>query len=188
MFSILTMRENYRLASAIPEYKIMAPFVEEQQGLSVFYKALTAEESRTYLSRDVIDRGYQAVHVTIQNNTANSFKVSPNNVSLPLAKPKDVAMQVTKSAIPRSVGYKVAGFLFWPFMIPGTIDSIKTYKNHQLLKKDFASKALKEETILPFSTIHRILFIAEEEYSPEFSLTLIDMSTGAAPTFYSNLS
>ncbi len=175
------------MASAVPEYNVMAPFVDEQQGLTVFYKTFTAEESKIYLNRDVTDRGYQAVHVTIQNNTASSFKVSPDNVSLPLAKPKDVAMQITKSALPRYVGYKIAGFLFWPFMIPGTIDSIKTYKTHQMLKKDFASKALKEETILPFSTVHRILFVAEEEYSSEFSLTLIDTSTGAAPTFHSNL-
>ncbi len=186
LFSILTIRENYVENGSVPSYTSLVPFTDEAEGLEVSYKALDAEESKLYLNRDLIDRGYQPVHITIQNNSPNTYEIAPDGVSLPLALPKDVAMKVTKRAIPRAIGYKIASFFFWPLMIPSTIDSINTYKTHKSLKRAFAAKAIKEEIILPYSTVHRILFVKAEDYNEQFSIALVNKSSGDKEVFCRN--
>jgi hypothetical protein len=153
-----------------------APFERSEAGVTVSYKAYTPRESKASLNRDLLSRGYQPVQVTIQNNTSHTYSVSPRDVSLPLAGPANVAMSITKEAIPRSIAYKVAGFFFWPLIIPGTIDSIHTFQTHSNLKRDFAVKSLKRETVPPYATIHRILFVPLKSYQDDFSLVLRNTS------------
>lgn len=185
LFSILTIRENYVQNSSHPSYTSLTPFSEDEEGLEVSYKKLTEEESKAYLSRNLIGKGFQPVHITIQNNSPNTYEIAPSSVSLPLASAKDVAFEFTKSAIPRSIGFKIASFFFWPFMIPSTIDSIKTYKTHQSMKKNFAAKAVKDEIILPYSTVHRVLYVPIEEFSDTFSIALVNKKSGDASVFES---
>jgi hypothetical protein len=181
LFSILTIRENYKTNSSVPEFKSLAPFTEE--GLEVSYKALSSNESNEYLNRDLLDFGYQPVHVTIQNNTPNAYEISPENVSMPLVSDKEVVSQLMKAALPRSIGFKIASFFFWPLMIPSTIDSIKTYTTRKSLRKDFAAKAFKDEILLPFSTTHRIIFVSMEDYQDDFTINLVNSNSKNIHTF-----
>ncbi|MES2345456.1 MAG: hypothetical protein V4494_05930 [Chlamydiota bacterium] len=181
LFSILTMRENYKLNSSVPEFTSLAPFTEK--GIVVSYKTLSSAESRSYLSRDLLGHGYQPIHVTIQNNTADSYEISPENVSMPLASSREVVSEITKAALPRSIGFKVASLFFWPLMVPSTIDSIKTYATRKSLKKDFAAKVLKEEVLLPFSTMHRILFVSIDKYKNNFTITVVNHDSKKTHTF-----
>ena len=86
-------------------------------------------------------------------------------------------MSVTKSAIPRGLAYKIAGFFFWPLLFPGTIDTIKTYKSHKALKKDFTAKGIKDEVIAPYSTFNRVIFVPLKQYKKNFTVTLVDQET-----------
>lgn len=181
LFSILTMRENYRHNSSVPEFNLLSAFTHE--GLQVSYKTLSSDESKQYLSRDLIENGYQPIHVTIQNNTSNTYQIAPSSVNMPTASGKEVANKITKSALPRAIAFRIASFFFWPLMIPSTIDSIKTHATHKSLKRDFSAKSIKEETILPYSTVHRLLYIPLEEYKEHFTFTLIDKNSGDSAWF-----
>lgn len=160
------------------------PFAQE--GVFIQAKAYSARESQTYLSRDLIERGFQPVQVTIQNNTARSYYLSNQWVDLPNATPHTVASYVSRSAIPRSIAFKVAGFLFWPFLIPATIDGILTIKSHLKMRGDYHAKSIKdtEEPLIPYSTVHRILFVPKEKYSDEFTLHLKDQKSGQFTPFH----
>lgn len=158
------------------------PAVEER-GVFITSKAYTPEESKQYLDRDLQSRGYQPVQVTFQNNTGDTFLYNEGSVSLPSANPSKIAFKVSKSAIPRSIAYKVAGLFFWPFMIPGTIDSIRTFKSHKLMKKEFKARAIKEEAIPPFSTLHRMIYVPMGEFKEVFTIELTDFSTLKSKTY-----
>ncbi len=151
----------------------------------VWYLPLDHEKSKTTLGADLIDRGYQPVQIVIHNPTAHSFLFSPDHVSLPSSSGSKVAMSISKKAIPRSIGYKIAGFLFWPFMIPSTIDSIRTYSKHRALKKEFKAHSVKKEIVSPYSTIHRVLFVPLNEYNENFSLYIEDDANGSTTNFSS---
>ena len=177
--------ENYKRGPLKLHSPEASPFERAEEGITVSYKTYTSKESRAYLNRDLVSRGYQPIQVTIQNNTSHVYSLSPRDVSLPLAKPATVAMSITKEAIPRAIVYKVAGFFFWPLMIPGTIDSIQTFRTHLNLEHDFAAKSIKRENVPPYATIHRILFVPKKGYQEDFSLVLRNTTNNAPIRFNS---
>jgi hypothetical protein len=156
-----------------------------ERGLFVTSKAYDQEESKKYLNRDLLSRGYQPIQITIQNNTSSSFYLSTDSVNLPQEATGTIVRKVMKPVLARSIGYKVAGLLFWPLMIPGTIDGIKTIHSYSKLSKEFAAKAVKsqDEMLLPYSTIQRVLFVAQKEFRNAFVLTLVDQQTGRTQDF-----
>jgi hypothetical protein len=159
------------------------PFSQEEEQVLVFAKAYDADESKQYLGKDLISKGVQPVQLTIQNHTDQYLKISSEGVDLKTLPAKKVAMKVTIRALPRNIAYKVAGFLFWPFMIPGTIDSVRTMKAHKTLKKDLSAKAIKQESILPYSTVHRVLFVPSDQYRQVFTVTLKNQHTEAVTEY-----
>jgi hypothetical protein len=177
MLLALSSWNAHKLGSVTPSAPQVAPFGSEEGKVLITAKAYTHEESKVYLQRDLLDRGVQPLQVTIQNNTPNSFSVSASSVDLPHLEPSKVAFRVTKSAIPRAVAWKVASFFFWPLMIPSAIDGIRTMHTHSLLKRSFKAKCLKDEVILPYSTLNRILFVPEEKFKKAFDVTVIDLET-----------
>ena len=48
------------------------------------------------------------------------------------------------------------------------------------MKNDYHAKSIKEEgeTIIPYSSVNRILFVPEDQYSDAFTLYLKDSQTG----------
>jgi len=151
------------------------PFHPKEKGVDVQLRTLTAEESRALLGHDLPSKGVQPLQVTIQNNSPETYRFSPEGIDLANIDPRDVAKKVRKAAIPRMIGFKILGMLFWPFMIPGTIDSIHTFHSYKLLKKDYRAKAVKDEVIPVYSTFNRILFVPVEDFRNEFTVTLVDL-------------
>jgi hypothetical protein len=147
----------------------------EKGGVLISSKAYSSDESKTFLGTDMVDKGYQPVEISIQNNTSKTYKLEADKVTLPTASASKMTWNVTKGTIPRSIGYKVASFFFWPFMIPGTIDSFRTLKSHKNLKADLSAKILKDETIIPYSTVKRVLFVPKEEFKPDYQVILFEV-------------
>ncbi len=68
-------------------------------------------------------------------------------------------------------------------MIPGAIDTIHTFHTYKLLKKDYAAKALKDEIIPVYSTVNRILFVPQDDFKDQFTVTLIETKEHASEVF-----
>ena len=164
--------ENYHPTPPRFIGSIIEPY--QQEGIYVEAKAYDAQESQAYLNRDLIKKGFQPVQLTIQNNTAHTFHLSKEGVDLPHTSPTRIASHVSCEAIPRAVIFKVIGFFFPPFLIAGTIDGAATLHAHLKMKGDYQAKSLKDtnETLLPYSTVHRIVFVPKERYTDEFNLYL----------------
>lgn len=167
--------QNHPLKSVTTD--IMPSFSLNDAKVMVYAKAMTPADSKRSFGHDLISRGVQPVQITVENNTSDEYSMCASSVDLPHIKASKVAFKVTKSTIPRSIGYKIAGFLFWPFMIPGTIDSIRAMSHHQKLKRDIIAKSMKEEVVAPYSTYNRVLFVPEKDYQETFKVTLIELET-----------
>lgn len=188
LLAILSSWEIYTPVSLEKLGKDITPFSSLQSTVAVTVKAYTAEESKAYLGRDLLSRGIKPIQITVQNNTPNSYILSAAGVDLTTYPSNQVAMKITKEAIPRAVVYKVAGMIFWPFMIPGTIDSIQTFRAHKKLKKEYAVKAIGEDPVVPYSTINRIIFVSEEKYRDTFDVKLVNKETKFPLYFHMNAS
>ena len=147
-----------------------------EETVAISAKVLSKEESKLYFKRDLLTRGIIPIQIIIDNPTPKTFTLPASAVNLPMVTANRVAFSVTKSSIPRSIAYKVAGFFFWPVMIPGTIDSIKTVKTHVQLRKKITARSMKEERIPAYASLNRILFIKEKDLR-DFKISLLELKT-----------
>ncbi|MBS0629097.1 MAG: hypothetical protein JSS30_02590 [Verrucomicrobia bacterium] len=187
IFCLLVIVSSVFLTKEFETYKpkslpfigsILEPFSEE--GIHIRAKAYSQKDSIVYLNRDLLYRGLQPLQVTIQNNTPRSFYLSDEGLDLPNLNSRQVAGKLTRSAIPRSIAFRIAGFFFWPILIPGTIDTILTAKSYFQIKRDYYAKSIKDhpELIVPYSTVNRVIFVPLDQVSNDFTLHLQDCKNG----------
>lgn len=184
VFLLTTGFERHHLHPLKPAAAEMLPtFALEESKVIVTAKAMTGDESKRNFGHDLVSRNVQPLQITIENNTANEYSLCPSSVDLPRISASKVAFKVTKSTIPRAIGYKIASFFFWPFIIPGTIDSIRVMSHHQKIKKDMAAKSMKEEVVASYSVFNRVLFVPKDKFQESFKVTLIDIESLQATEF-----
>lgn len=150
----------------------------EDKKLEVTARVYSPEESSQILHTDLIDMGYIPVEVTIRNQGDHAYTISRACTAMSSAKPKDVAWTYTKSGIPRAIGWKVLSYVFWPFTIPSTIDSIHSFKKHRSIVKVLTAKGFKEidEIVLPYSLVKRLLYIPKDSFYDTFSVSMEDLN------------
>jgi hypothetical protein len=178
VFLLSTGFERYQIHPLKAVATEMLPsFSLDESRILVVARAMTSDDSKRNFGHDLISRGVQPLHLTIQNNTSNEYSLCPSSVDLPRIDAGKIALKITKSAIPRSIGYKIASLFFWPLMIPGTIDSIRVMTHHQKVKKDLQAKSMKNEVVVPYSTFNRVLFVPKKDFQKNFKVTLIDLDS-----------
>lgn len=156
---------------------LLPTFSMKDNRIVVVAKAMSSEESKRNFGHDLVSRGVQPLHLSIENNTSNEYSLCPSSVDLPRIEPRKIASKITKSSIPRGIAYKIASLFFWPLMIPSTVDSIRVMKHHQNLKKDLMAKSMKDEVVAPYSTFHRVLFVPKDQFQKTFKVTLIELES-----------
>jgi hypothetical protein len=161
----------------------LSAFAPEQKDIDVHVRALSSGESEHLLGHNLPGRGIQPLHITIENNSPNAYSICPNYIDLDYVEISSIVGELHKSALPRSIAFKVLGFLFWPFMIPGTLDTIHTVHSYKSLKRDYTAKSLKDEMVPVYSTVNRILFVPEEDFKDQFTVTLMDKETQRFESF-----
>ena len=151
---------------------------ESAQTVALGHHALTENECKCYLGRNVIKKGIQPVLITISNNTNKHFILSKENLSLACERIDAVAKKVHTSTVGRAVGYGIAGIFIWPFIIPAIVDGIRSSEANHELDSDYTYKALSDQIIAPDSTVSGLVFVPMIEYTENFSWTLIDQDSG----------
>jgi hypothetical protein len=75
------------------------------------------------------------------------------------------------------VGWRILSFFFWPLMVPSTIDSVVSFKKNRMLLKSLTAKGFKEidEIVLPYSLVKRLLYIPQEAFYNDFSVSMEDL-------------
>lgn len=149
-------------------------------------KKLTSEETTDYVHKGLISSGYQPVLLQIDNTGPFTYRLEKHQVDIPTENADAVSHEIGKSAIPRTVAFKILGFLFWPLAIPGTIDSVNTMNQQYILKRDLAAKTLKEEgeLIPPYSSMSRILYVPQSELKEVVHINMTNIDKKRIENFY----
>ena len=149
----------------------------EDKKLKVSARIYSAQESEQVLNVDLVGKGYVPVEVTIQNQGNHSYAISMSSTALRSDRAKDVAWKYHKASIARGAGWRIVSFFCWPLMIPSMIDSIVSFKKNRSLVKALKARGFKEqdEVVLPFSLVKRLLYIPQEAFYSDFSVSMEDL-------------
>lgn len=145
--------------------------------ISYASRAFDRCDCKRYLDRNVIEQGYQPVHLTITNNTDRNLNFLLEGISMPCLDAQEVAQKVHTSTLARAASYGVAGLFIWPLLIPAVVDGIGSSQANEKLDSDFERKAMRNQTIMPYNTINGLVFVSSASYDPNFRITLTDIQT-----------
>jgi hypothetical protein len=149
-----------------------------EQTVSFTSYALSKNECKYYLDRNLIKKGYQPVLLTFNNNSDSYLTFSKDNLSLSCVTIDQAAKAVHTNTALRAAGYGVVGLFIWPFIIPAIVDGIGSSEANHELDADFAHKALRNQIIAPRAIVSGLIFVSNDEFHEDFSCTLVDQETG----------
>jgi len=139
----------------------------QDESVTMTYEVFTKEDCKKYLDRDVQKKGYQPIHIAINNNTNSSFIFSTKNISIHCVDNEEVAEQVHTNTVARVVWYSVFGLF-----LPAIIDGFGSEKANRLLDADFSHKELQDQVIMPYHTIDGLIFIDIDNVDSLDNLTI----------------
>ena len=168
------------LCNPSPDLIQIAP---RNEGILVISKPFNHLDCNKFLDRDVISEGYQPIQIHIQNYSNESYIFSLNRISLPVARPEEVAEKVHTNTLGRIVGYSVGALFFLPLAIPAIVDGINSSDANDALDNDFVAKAAHDQIIFPHSHLNSIIFVPVNAYQNSFTLTLINKESNQPKTF-----
>ena len=172
--------------SASPLCNPSADLIEiapRNEGISVVSKTFTRSDCDRFLDRDVLAEGYQPIQVYIQNDSDKNYVFSLNRITLPIARPEEVAEKVHTSTAGRAAGYGAGALILWPLAIPAIVDGVKSANANEALDNDFAAKAARDQVIFPHSRFNAIIFVPVHAYQKSYTLTLIDQESKQPKVF-----
>src|ERR1700722_1480979 len=120
VLNLLTGCASYNATSlrALSSDAVFSSSVEQKKDIIVVGKAFNKADCKRYLDRDVLAEGYQPVQLYIENNSEKDYVFSLSKISIPFARPEEVAEKVHTSTVGRAVGYGVGALFIWPLAIP----------------------------------------------------------------------
>jgi len=160
-----------------------APLTEQVDDVAIACKALSKQDCKRYLGRDLIKKGYQPVQITVNNQSNKYLLFSPNSISLPCASAEAVASKVHTSTAARTASYSVGSLFFWPLAIPAVIDGCGSKTANRELDNDYHAKIAKDQVLQPYSTLNTLIFVPCDSWEDHMDLTLVDKSTSAPLRF-----
>ena len=161
-------------------------------------KAFTKEDSNRYLGKNVLSHGYQPVQISIRNDSNDPFYLPVNGISLPIVDPEIIAKELEYSTAARTVAMTGAGFvganliaipsmlLLGPLgvLVPlatlvaaPVVTGVKSSQANQQMEQDYNKKGVNDVYISPHTTINMLLFVTEDQYHPNFTITLRNTRT-----------
>lgn len=157
---------------------------KHREDVVVCAKTFDKCDCKKYLDRDVIACGYYPVQLYIENNSNRDYAFSLSRVSLPCARPEEVAEKVHTSTVGRAAGYGAAAFFTCGlFVIPAIVDGVKSSNANAALDSDFCAKAARDQIVYQHSHTNMLIFVPASAYQSTFTVTLLDQGTNQAKTF-----
>ena len=146
--------------------------------------------SQEKIFQDLIQQGYRPVEINLHNQTNRTYTLSQESIDISLTSAKRILQEQAKFSKARKIGFSILGFVFWPMIIPSTLDSVYTYKKEKFLKQELQARGLKEEQerVLPYSQLTRILYIKEKDFQEDCTLSLKDTTSGEKVSVLLNFS
>ncbi len=164
--------------SALPLSKVPVNFLDDQgQNIDFAYRLFNKFDCKKYLgNKKIIAKGYQPLQVQITNNSDQSVKFSLSNFSFPCVPYEEVAEQIHFSAAKRGLAWILGGLVIWPLIVVGIIDIVESPRANDRLDADFYKKSLTDQIIQPHTSINGLIFVANEQFTPNFVFAVTDQN------------
>lgn len=152
-------------------------FGEKKEDCSVIVSANTfsANDGPRFFSRNIQKKGYKAIQLTITNNSDLVYVLDGRTINLYLEPINFVSKDFHLDAGKRALWWIIPGIVSWPFLIVAAVDGIKSSNANSSLDRDFRKRCIDHTShveIYPHSTISKVMFVADENYTRKFSLKL----------------
>ena len=127
---------------------------------------------RAFGGRNLISRGYQPIQIYIMNNSNKSYYLDPNSITLPIEPGDKVSRKIH-----RDLGWKTAKYYLIGGPIWAIIEYIFSNEANKSIDADFKERTINPSRgirIRPYETINKVIFVANENYTRHFGLTLTE--------------
>ena len=148
---------------------------QEKKDVMVCAKAMNERDCRKAFSRRLLSKGYQPVQLMIQNKSKFTYILDAANIQLQVEPADDVAKKLHLNTAGRVISWASPALFLWPFIIPATVEGLKSSGANKRLDHDFAERVISDDSrifIAPGSIMHRVMFIRQENYRQSFGLDL----------------
>ena len=171
---------------AFPLEPLKADFhqsVIRMSDVSVCMEQLAPVACKRYFNKDLTRVGYQPIQFTVANDSTDHVVLNLSRISVPGAEPQSVAEKCHFNTAGRAAGYGVAGLFIWPLLIPAIVDGTGSAKANGQMDIDFAAKALKDDVVVPYGTANGVLYVPNDQMSPNISMRLINKGSNEVLLF-----
>ncbi len=172
------------IASGCARYtpKPLAPSIGREQEKNAVIAAahvLSYNDCRRTFSRNIEKKDYRAIQLSITNNKDETYVLHGNTIDFIIEPISYVAKDMHLNVAKRVLTWEVPGILLipllWPFIYIGIVDGCKSsWANHKL-DSDFNDRCIDRNSIVyikPHTTIHKIMFIRQENFYKKLSFQL----------------
>lgn len=147
----------------------------EKEKVRVAAQALTNDESYFYFSRHAVAKGYQPIHLCIENSSNQTYIFDAKSINLQIQDQHDVAQALHVNTVKRTVLWGLPGLFIWPLLIVAGVESVKSSDANTSLNNDFNNRVISGNSrliIAPGSSINKVFFVRTENFRYHFNLKL----------------
>ena len=185
---------------ARPLKTLPVPLSSEKQSVAFAYKIFDKKDCKKYLGRDLTNKGYQPIQLTIHNNSPKSLAFYLSAFNVHCAALREVTNRAHFSTAGRVLGYSApgvawttafiwqmttiggaSGLFFLPALavwsltfVPAIVDGIASVKANKKLDADYKHKALRDQILYPYHILNGVIFVPHKYFNEHFSFNLTD--------------
>jgi hypothetical protein len=163
--------------------KVVAKKVEfhgVKDNVEVNVRTLDKHDCKKTFGRDLDACGYQALQLTLFNNSKNTLLLRASDIRLPIER----VTTVTENSRFGTMFYSlpsacIAALFFWPALLPmAGIGAWMSHKNHRLVKTLYAMGFDNKDTVelLPFESVSRMVFVANDALPNKFLMRVYNIN------------
>lgn len=193
LFSGCATYHTSPLNSLSSEILIMSSYHEGSEvlaGAVAFNKAAC----KKYLGRNIISKGYQPLQLYIQNNSDKNYIFSLNRISVPCARPEEIASKIYTKKVGGTLVCAAASLLTGAvLMSPTAADGLFTVSTalHNAGSTDadksfnntLFDKTAHDQVIFRHSHFNKLLFVPVDNFQQTISVTLIEQDSKQEKSF-----
>jgi hypothetical protein len=200
-------RHKYKTLSQIPSTN---RFSSTDAALKGSYTVLDGQACKEYLGTNVGQKGYQALYITVSNDTNRALYFDTQNINIATVNPAEVTKAVHTNPKARAIGLGIPGaivvgsgatLLASPFLggflifapiiaIPTLVimglsitPAIKTTKDAIQINKNIDDNCLHNQMIAPHTSVSGLVFMQKKSFNPNFQIAFHDSAGSITKPF-----
>lgn len=159
---------------------------DEKHEVEMTATRLTELDCGYYFDKKIVAKGYQVIQLALMNKSNRALVLNADAINLNIEPVYRVAESLYYNTAKRVILWCIPALIFWPFIIPATVEGFNASGANKKLKRDLLARAIdayQSVIVPPRSTLHKVFFVTHENYSSYFTVTLKDDKTGEKISF-----